>query len=155
MVVRVISVRPATKDDIPELIRLRVLLFQTLGPVTADDGWRTACADILTEQLDTQTMRLLVVDADRGLASCGVGTIEQSLPGPDVADGRIGHITGVVTDPPHRGRGYGHAITLGLLDWFRDHTVTRVDLHATRDAEHLYRSLGFVDQPAPSLYRCS
>lgn len=155
MVVRMISVRPATKDDIPELIRLRVLLFQSLGPVTADDDWHAAFADVLTEQLDTHTMRLLVVDAEHGLAACGVGTIEQSLPGPDVADGRIGRISGVVTDPAYRGRGYGHTITLGLLDWFRDRAVTRVDLLATRDAEHLYRSLGFVDQPMPALYRCS
>jgi GNAT superfamily N-acetyltransferase len=151
----VICVRPATKVDIPELIRLRILLFETLGAVTADEGWREACAGILTEGLATPTMRILVVEAGNGLASCGVGTIEQWLPGPDVTDGRIGHISGVVTDPAYRGKGYGHTITLGLLDWFRDRAVTRVDLHASRDAEHLYRSLGFVDQPAPSLYRCS
>lgn len=130
-------------------------MFQTLGAVAADDAWREACVDILTERLATQTMRILVVDAEHGLAACGVGTIEQWLPGPNVADGRIGHITGVVTDPAQRGKGYGHAITLGLLDWFRDRAVTQVDLHASRDAEHLYRSLGFIDQPAPSLYRCS
>jgi ribosomal protein S18 acetylase RimI-like enzyme len=131
------------------------VLFQTLGPVTADDAWREACAGILTQRLATQTMRILVVDAEHALAACGIGTIEQGLPGPQVADGRIGRITGVVTDPAHRGRGYGHTITLGLLDWFRDCAVTRVDLHASHDAEHLYRSLGFIDQPAPSLYRCS
>lgn len=149
-----IHVRPATKDDIPELIRLRVLLFDTLGAVTADDGWRDACAGVLADVVDAPTMRILVVAAGRGLVACGVATIEQWLPGPEVPDGRIGHITGVVTDPAHRGNGYGHAITLGLLDWFRDRAISRVDLHATRDAEHLYRSLGFVDQPAPSLYRC-
>jgi ribosomal protein S18 acetylase RimI-like enzyme len=126
-----------------------------LGSVTADDGWREACAGFLAEQLTTQTMRILVVDAEPGLAACAVGTIEQCLPGPQVADGRVGHITGVVTDPSYRGRGYGHTITLGLLDWFRDREVTRVDLHASPDAEHLYRSLGFIDQPRPSLYRCS
>ncbi len=47
------------------------------------------------------------------------------------------------TDARYRGRGFARATTEALLDWFAERGVTRVDLHATPDAEHLYRDLGF------------
>ncbi|MET8009113.1 GNAT family N-acetyltransferase [Streptomyces sp. NPDC005271] len=37
------------------------------------------------------------------------------------------------------------ATTEALLDWLSGQGVTRVDLHATDDAERLYRSLGFTE----------
>ncbi|MGW4410746.1 hypothetical protein ACWEJ6_42390 [Nonomuraea sp. NPDC004702] len=40
---------------------------------------------------------------------------------------------------------------LGLLDWFRDRDAVRVDLTASREAEPLYRRLGFADHPDPLL----
>jgi GNAT superfamily N-acetyltransferase len=149
-------VRRAVEDDVAELIRLRALLFETLGgeffnPVSADDAWRDAFGAVLKEQLTADTMRILVVDGDDGLAACGIGTIEQWLPGPHLRNGRIGHVIGMVTDPAYRRRGYGRAIIQRLLDWFREREVARVDLHASPAAEPLYRAHGFVDHPDPSL----
>ncbi|MFI1332609.1 GNAT family N-acetyltransferase [Streptomyces sp. NPDC020845] len=59
---------------------------------------------------------------------------------------------GVVTDPAYRRRGHSRAIMRGLLDWFREHGVARVDLRASAEGEPLYRELGFVKLPAPTLY---
>lgn len=64
----------------------------------------------------------------------------------------LGQVFGVVTDPAHRRRGHSRAIMNGLLDWFSDREVARVDLHASTDGEPLYRALGFVDHPEPALY---
>ncbi|MFK4035992.1 GNAT family N-acetyltransferase [Nonomuraea wenchangensis] len=126
------DVRQASEDDIPELVRLRALLFQDLGgdffnPSSAGDDWRD------------------------GLAACGIGTVEQWFPGPHSRNGRIGHVIGVVTDPAYRRRGHSRAIMLGLLDWFREREAVRVDLHASREGEPLYRELGFLDHPDPAL----
>lgn len=149
-------VRQAVEDDVAELVRLRALLFQTLSggffdPPPADGGWRDAYAAMLKEELASDTMRILVVDGDEGLAACGIGVIGRWPPGPYLPDGRIGHVLGVVTDPAYRRRGHSRAIMQGLLDWFREREVSRVDLHASRDGEPLYRSLGFTDHPDPSL----
>ena len=149
-------VRRAVEGDVAELIRLRALLFETLGgdffnPSSAGDGWKDAFAAVLKEQLTADAMRILVVDGDRGLAACGIGTIELWLPGPHLRNGRIGHVIGMVTDRAYRRRGHGRAIMQGLLDWFREREVARVDLHASPAAEPLYRALGFVDHPDPSL----
>ncbi|WP_218005118.1 GNAT family N-acetyltransferase [Actinomadura macra] len=150
------GVRQAGEDDVSELVRLRALLFETLGgdffhPPSAGDDWRNALAAVLKEKLTADDARILVVDGGNGLAACGIGTIEQWFPGPHSRNGRVGHVIGVVTDPDHRRRGHSRAIMRGLLDWFRESGAVRVDLYASREGEPLYRELGFFDHPDPSL----
>ncbi|MEV8316529.1 GNAT family N-acetyltransferase [Streptomyces sp. NPDC059900] len=151
-------VRQATQDDVAELVRLRALLFENLGgeyfaPASGDTGWRHALAVVLKEQSAAEGMRILVVDdGARGLAACAVGSVEQRLPGPHLGNGRVGLVIGVVTDPEHRRRGHSRSLMRGLLDWFREREVARVDLYASHEGEPLYRDLGFVDHPAPALY---
>ncbi|MFI6921257.1 GNAT family N-acetyltransferase [Nonomuraea spiralis] len=148
--------RTATEADIPELVRLRSLLFGDLGgdffnPANAGDDWRDTLARVLKQKLAEPDCLILVVDGDTGLAACGIGTIEQWFPGPHSRNGRIGHVIGMVTDPSYRRRGHSRAIMLGLLGWFRDRDAVRVDLTASREAEPLYRQLGFADHPDPLL----
>jgi ribosomal protein S18 acetylase RimI-like enzyme len=148
-------VRVATEADIPELVRLRALLFTDLGwgtPPTGD-GWQEGCAAELTRQMAGETMRVLVVEGDSGLAACGIGVIDQRLPGPHNPAGRVGHVFGVVTDAAHRGRGHARAVMEGLLAWFEAAGVRRVDLNASPDGMPLYRKLGFADHPDPTLSR--
>ncbi|MDX6362000.1 MAG: hypothetical protein QOC85_1003 [Streptomyces sp.] len=151
--------RQAVEYDLVELVRLRALLFADLGgdffhPAPAEDDWLDALAVVLRKQLTDDAVRILVVDGDPGggLAACGIGTIEQRLPGPHLRNGRIGHVIGVVTGPAHRRRGHSRSIMRGLLDWFEDSDVARVDLYASAEGEGLYRELGFTDHPDPSLY---
>lgn len=152
-----ILVRPATPDDAPELVRLRGLMFAAMaaagGQPQADetDGpapWRAVAEGIIRERLasDRLTMPTFVVDdpAHPGrLASCAVGAVEQRLPGPGHPDGLFGFVFNICTDPDSRRKGYGRACTEALIDWFDAHRVTRIDLHATKDGQQLYRDLGF------------
>ncbi|MGW5860790.1 GNAT family N-acetyltransferase [Streptomyces sp. NPDC055239] len=158
------DIRQAAQADVAELVRLRALLFETLGgeyfnPSSGgsgepgDSSWRDALAVVLKGQLDTEGMRILVVDGGEGLAACAIGSVEQRLPGPHLRNGRVGLVIGVVTDPAHRRRGHSRSLIRGLLDWFREREVARVDLYASTEGEPLYRDLGFVDHPDPALYR--
>ncbi|PSL01614.1 ribosomal protein S18 acetylase RimI-like enzyme [Haloactinopolyspora alba] len=149
------NVRAATEADIGELVRLRVVFAEAMGgsfnPPSADSRWRDNCAAVLAGQLAAETMRILVVDGTSGLAACGYGTIEQWVPGPHLPHGRIGHVMGVVTDPEHRRLGHARTIMDGLLEWFREQRIPRVDLHASADGEPLYRKLGFTEHPDLSM----
>ena len=152
------AVRQAGQYDLVELLRLRALLFDELADSffnsgSGEDGWLDALAVVLTEQLASDSVRILVVDGEGGrLAACGIGVVEQRLPGPHLLNGRIGQVVGVVTDPAHRRRGHSRAIMRELLDWFREREVSRVDLYASAEGEPLYRDLGFTDLPDPALY---
>ncbi|MEV7192168.1 GNAT family N-acetyltransferase [Streptomyces sp. NPDC093510] len=151
------AVRRAAEADLPELVRLRALLFENLGgeyfnPSSQEDDWRRELAAVLEEKLTTEAARIFVVDGEQGLAACGIGTVEQWFPGPHNRNGRVGHVIGVVTDPRYRRRGHSRAIMRALLDWFRTQEASRVDLYASSEGEPLYRDLGFVDHPDPALY---
>ena len=151
------SARAATADDVPELVRLRAVLFTSLartwGAAPPGDEWRAACAAALTTALADNSMRVVVTDARAGLACCGIGAVDRRLPGPFNPGGRIGHVFGVVTDPAYRGRGHARAVTQALLGWFDGQGLDQVDLNASPDGQHLYRSLGFTGHPDPALRR--
>ncbi|GAA4202467.1 GNAT family N-acetyltransferase [Streptosporangium oxazolinicum] len=149
------SVREAIPEDIPELVRLREVLADRMaqdGSYPIDEAWQGAYAESLEERLGSSDTAVYVVDAPgAGLAACGIGLIFQRFPGPSLPDGRYGYVQGMTTDPRHRRRGHGRAIMGALLEWYRGSGVHRVDLHATSDAEPLYREFGFVDDGYPSL----
>ncbi len=142
----------ALPQDAAELVRLRRLMFAAMHGRDEPGPWERAAEELARRQLRTRpgTEPLLgafVVDGDEGgephLAACAVGRVEERLPAPGHAAGRFGFIFNVCTDERYRGRGYARATTEALLDWFAARDVTRVDLHATEEAEHLYRALGF------------
>ncbi|MFJ6212748.1 GNAT family N-acetyltransferase [Streptomyces sp. NPDC092296] len=151
------AVRPAAPADAPELARLRLLMFQAM-PSMADRAhpgpWQDTTEAMLRRELAAAGSRLAAFvtdDPDRpgGLAACAVGTLEQRLPAPGNPSGLFGFVFNVCTDPGQRGRGHARACTVALLDWFDRRGATRVDLHATTEAEALYRSLGFTDHSIP------
>jgi len=138
------NVRMASPADVSELVRLRGLLFSALG--RGGDGWQEPAARMFAERLKNGTMAVFVIDGDDGLAACAVGLVDHRLPGPQTPNGLWGHISGVVTDPGYRRRGYARVLTTALLDWFQAHGIRRVDLHASAEAEALYRDLGFFEK---------
>lgn len=148
-------IRSATESDIPELVRLRALLFTELsvgrGAPPAGEEWQASCADALRELLIDPTVKILVTDGATGLAACGMGNIHRRLPGPYNPVGLVGYVFGVVTDQAYRRRGHSRAIMEGLLGWFTEQGIRRVDLNASRAGEPLYRSLGFTEHPEPTL----
>lgn len=151
------QVRPATDDDIPELVRLREMLIRELsaewGPPPAAEGWREGCATALAALLGGDDTRISVVDGRHGLACCGIGVVDRRLPNPYNPSGLVGHVFGVVTDPGYRRRGLARAVMEDLLAWFDGRGLSRVDLNASPDGQGLYRSLGFADHPDPTLSR--
>lgn len=110
------GVRLARGEDIPELVRLRALLFEDLaatwGPAPGGDAWRDACAGALALRLADHAMRVVVVGAGTGLVCCGMGAVDLRLPGPFNPGGLIGHIFADHPDPPSAGP--GHASDDGL-----------------------------------------
>jgi GNAT superfamily N-acetyltransferase len=130
-------VRQAVEYDLVELVRLHALESEDL-----DGDGLDALAVTLWDQLTADDVRVLVVDAeDEGLAACGIGAIDRRPPRPGSRGGRTGHVMGVVTDPDHRRHGHSRTVISGLLAWFRDHDVARVDLCAPVENAPLHRAV--------------
>ncbi|MEU1814556.1 GNAT family N-acetyltransferase [Streptomyces roseifaciens] len=147
------GVREATPEDAAEIVRLRRLMFASMNDDDAGGEWERTAEEQARRQLAARPRLLgaFVVDGDpeRGgpphLAACAVGRVEERLAAPGHPHGRFGFVFTVSTDERYRGRGFARATTEALLDWFAGQGVTRVDLHATPEAEHLYRSMGFAE----------
>ena len=148
----VVTIRTARPADAPELVRLRRLMFGAMHGRDEPGPWERDAEEMIRRRLADEARAgelwfgAFVVDGDDGhLAACAVGTVEERLPAPQHPAGRFGFIFNVCTDARYRGRGYARATTEALLEWFAARGVTRVDLHATAEAERLYRALGFTE----------
>jgi GNAT superfamily N-acetyltransferase len=153
-----IPVRRASAEDASELSRLREVMFSSFGPTPDRSAWWDAAVDALREALaDPEGLiQAFVVDAPGAageLASCAVGIIERRLPSPHNPIGMSGYVLSVATDPRHRRHGYARAVMEATLDWFESRGIQRVELHASTDAEGLYREMGFHEPHGLALTR--
>ncbi|WP_225843099.1 GNAT family N-acetyltransferase [Streptomyces albus] len=145
---RTARVRRATARDAEEIVRLRRLMFTAMNGTDEPGDWEREAVRVARRQLAQEPSPLLalVVDGERtGLAACAVGRVEERLPAPGHPSGLFGFVFNVCTDEAYRGRGYARAATEALLAEFARRGVARVDLHATPEAEAMYRSLGFAE----------
>jgi GNAT superfamily N-acetyltransferase len=141
------TTRLATPNDIEEVVRLRRVLFDSLGE--ADTGWEHRCAAVLRKATSEGWMIVAVVDqpSGPGLAAVGTAEVQQRLPGPTNPSGLVGYIGTMATEPTFRRQGLASTILECLVAELRAREVQRIELHATPVAEALYRAAGFADRP--------
>lgn len=144
-----ISARPAVHDDAAELLRLRVVMFESMGVDASACGWRQACLAHLQGGLADGSLLGAVVDAPdgSGLACSGLAGLSQRIPSPTNPSGVTAYLSSFSTDPRWRRSGMARRVLQLLLDRLRQDGVERVELHATPDGLPLYHSFGFADRP--------
>jgi len=138
----VATLRRATVSDAQALTDLRGFMHQAMGDEPTDE-WRRACVAALERLLTTEDFVAFVVEEAGVAVAGGVGWLEEHLPSPYQLDGRRGHIASMSTHPDHRRQGYGRLVFQGLMDWFAERDIPRVDLRATPSGQPLYASEGF------------
>lgn len=149
------TTRAATADDVDELLRLRRLMFDSMGVVASDDTWERACRDHLVATLGSDELHAAVVDHPEGpgLVAGGMVEVHQRIPGAMNVQGRTAYISSMSTDAAFRRRGLARAVLVHLLGWIGAQGIEVVDLHATVPGEGLYRELGFERRAQPELRR--
>lgn len=139
------QVRAAEPDDVEQVVRLAGLMYESMGIKPAESNWRDVAQAAFAERVGRGLVVFVVDDPARPgvLAACGAGTTALRLPGPHNLGAQVGYLQWISTDPRWRRRGLARAVTSALVDEFRTRGVGVVELHATAQAEGLYRSLGF------------
>jgi len=141
--------RPATIDDIPEVLRLAALMYATIGK-RADENWFREAGRLLETRMSEGRTGVFVADAEEPgrLASCVAATIVERLAGPrNPAATKAAYVQWMCTDPAYRRRGLGRAVlaTLPRLAVGPRRLLRRAARNARRRS--LYRSFGFEDPP--------
>ena len=168
------GVREAGPKDAPELVRLRHAKFRAMAEagaagrpdVVEDVSWYPAAREAIASRMAEGTLAAFVVEDVRPsataeaaggppLVACAVMAIDFRLPGPGPGfpRGTSGSMSSVFVVPERRGRGPARAVVTAGLRWLSEKGAEVVDLHATPDAERLYRSLGFSEGNSMALRR--
>ncbi len=143
-----ITIRQATTADASELVRLRRMMFETMG---FDDPAQLDAADAATKaylakEIPSRRFHGWLAVTSTGLAvGSGGVVIDQHPPGPGNLSGQVGYIMNLVTDPQYRRRCIARRMMQTMLRWLADQGVQQVTLHATEVGRPLYKELGFVD----------
>lgn len=145
------SLRVATADDGPQLLRLWGLLFDEDGIVN-DEPWRSHAQEWFARYVgDSDTARFPVIDRGGEIVATAIGTLELGVPNPMCPRGRTVRLANVITLPRHRGYGYGTLLVGDVIEWARSIKADRVDLSSTGAGQRLYDKAGFAVTSAPRM----
>ncbi|MFN8167468.1 MAG: GNAT family N-acetyltransferase [Candidatus Nanopelagicales bacterium] len=146
------TVRDATPEDAEALVRIRIVMLQSIGKPLGDLAWVPDAVAELRRQLSSGEMVGALATVDGEAASGALARVWRQLPG-DGDDGSRAWIFSVATEEEHRRRGLARAVVTHLVDRLDQRGTARIDLTASEEGEGLYVSLGFAHSPAPLLRR--
>jgi GNAT superfamily N-acetyltransferase len=139
------SVRLATVDDLPLLIRHRRGMLEDMGRYPAEDfdqhdrdyePWARE------RFVNGQLVGFIVEEAGRIVAS-GCLWLKERQPVPGFSGGRVPYLMSVFTERDCRNQGHGAALTKAALEWARARNYPLVALHASTAGRSTYEKLGF------------
>ena len=138
----------ATKDDIDELIRLRIAyMIDDFGSVTDQEreGMEKQLPDYFERKLGTELIAFVARDAGRIVSVAYLHIIE--MPANSILlNGLYGDVLSVYTEPEYRGKGLCTKLMKNLMEYGRKRGLGRIDLLATDNGYPIYAKLGFKDK---------
>ena len=138
----------ATKDDIPELIRLRIAyMADDFGGVSDHERecMEKQLPDYFGRKLGDELIAFVAKDGERMVSVAYLHIIE--MPANSILlNGLYGEVLSVYTEPKYRGQGLCSKLIQNLIDYGRERGLGRVDLSATKEGYPIYSKLGFQDK---------
>lgn len=142
-----ISVRLASKEDIPALVRLRLAYFEEeFGalPQAQLEAISAQLPQYFAAHLGEACIAAVAALPNGHLAACALLTVTESPANPSFPNGRQGYVLGVFTEPQHRGRGLATRIMQQILAESRRLRLDTVRLSASEMGKGIYERLGFA-----------
>ncbi len=138
----------AVKEDIPELIRMRIAyMTEDFGSVSA---YEKKCVErqlpgYFERKLGTELIAFTAKDGDRIVSVAYLHIIEMPA-NARLLNGLYGEVLSVYTEPEYRGKGYCTKLMQKLIDHGRKAGLGRIELKATSDGYPIYSKLGFQEK---------
>ncbi len=140
-----IRIRPATADDIPELLRHRRGMYEAMGhsDPAALARMLSSCEPYFAAALGNGTLRAWLAQSGNHVVAGGAVLISPWPSHPYDSGCRRATILNMYTLPEFRRRGIARRLVQTMIGWCREQGFTHIDLHASDMGRSLYESLGF------------
>jgi GNAT superfamily N-acetyltransferase len=140
-----VLIRPATPDDIPELLRHRRGMYEDMGYNDAGtlSVMVSTCKPYLASALANGTLHGWLACAGEKVVAGGVVLVSPWPSHPYDGQCRRATILNMYTDPPFRRQGIARRLMQTMIDWCGKEGFVHVTLHASDRGRPLYDSLGF------------
>ena len=140
----------ATKEDIDELIRMRIeYMIDDFGSVSDKEreGMERQLPDYFSRKLGTELIAFVAKEGKRIVSVAYLHIIE--MPANSILlNGLYGEVLSVYTEPEYRGQGLCTQLMKNLVEYGRETGLGRVDLSATSKGYPIYKKIGFADKEA-------
>ena len=137
----------ASDKEIEELVELRLAYLQEdLGEISEDDlqGLQEALPQHFRKHLN-QDLFVYIAREEEEIFACAFLLVVEKPMSPMFMTGKTGTVLNVYTKPEYRKKGYAKQLMNALLEDAKVNELSVVELKATKDGYHLYKSVGFED----------
>ncbi len=138
----------ATKEDIGELVRMRIAYMKDdFGSVSDNERqcMETQLPDYFERKLGTELVAFVAKDGERIVSVAYLHIIE--MPANSILlNGLYGEVLSVYTEPEYRGRGLCSTLMRNLVEYGKKRGLGRIDLSATDKGYPIYAKVGFKDK---------
>lgn len=146
--------RRATLNDIPELIKFKLLLLDELHEEENKDNLDQLIKELekfFKEHLGTNDFVSWVVEYEGEIIATSGLIMWRVPPRYDCLHGRYGYISNMYTVPKARRNGISTELIKRLIEEARILGIDILNLHATKDGIQMYRRFGFTDPIDPEI----
>jgi GNAT superfamily N-acetyltransferase len=137
----------ANKDDIPELIRLRLAyIIDDYGSISESE--HQAMEEILPDYFERRLGKELIAFVARAggrLVAAAYLLIIEKPANPSMPNGLVGEVFSVFTEREYRCKGISTRLMNDMIAYAREKRLCHIDLKATDEGYSLYKKLGFED----------
>ena len=138
----------ASKDDIKELVRLRIAyMIDDFGGISDHEKecMEKQLPDYFTRKLGNELIAFIAKDDNQIVSVAYLHIIE--MPANSILlNGLYGEVLNVYTEPEYRGKGLCTQLIKNLIEYGKKRGLGRVDLSATKEGYPIYKKVGFVDK---------
>jgi GNAT superfamily N-acetyltransferase len=138
-------IRPATPEDIPEILRQRRAMYEDMDyrDAAALAAMVSTCQPYLARAMADGSFRAWLALVGQRVVAGGAIVISPWPSHPYDLECRRATILNVYTYPDFRRRGIARGLMQTMIGWCRREDFATVTLHASKDGGPLYESLGF------------
>ncbi|MBR6297389.1 MAG: GNAT family N-acetyltransferase [Treponema sp.] len=142
----------ATKNDIDELIRMRIAYMKDdFGSVSEHEKecMENQLRDYFGRKLGTELVAFVAKDVEKNtekIVSVAYLHIIEMPANSVLLNGFYGTVLSVFTENEYRGKGLCTKLMQNLIAYGKEHGLGRIDLSATNDGYRIYEKLGFKEK---------